>query len=449
MIIMKFGGTSVQDSEAIFRMIEIVRSRLDKKPVIVVSALSKVTDILYKIADAAEEKNEDKAVALVESLRLRHSNLAQELLEGTSLVRDTCLWLDEICDSLISFIKAVCVIGDLSPRSKANIISTGEYLSSTLICFAINAAGLSTGLMDAKKAIITNDDYLKAEPDEDAIRLRVPFEVEKTFAGNDAIITQGFVAGTPKGEITVLGRGGSDYSASLIGMALDAEMVEIWTDVNGVMTADPRLVKKPHSLKKISFEEAAEMAHLGAKVLHPMTIEPAVRKNIPIYVLNSLSPQNKGTGIFKNELIEPGIKAVSCKENILVINIFSPKMIDTSGFLKKVFGVFSDNKVSVDMISTSEANISVTVEPSSNVEKVVEQLSAFADVTVDRDKAQISVIGKNIISKPEIFSSVFSVLKGRQVYMLSQGATFINISIVVDKESCHQVLCDIHEELFK
>lgn len=449
MIVMKFGGTSVQNSEAIFRMIEIVRSRLDKKPVIVVSALSKVTDILYKISDAAEEKNESKAVELVESLRLRHSNLARELLEGTSLVSETCLWLDEICDELIAFIKAVCVIGDLSPRSKARIISTGEYLSSTLICFAINAAGISTGLMDAKKAIITNNDYLKGEPDKETICLKVPFEVNNAFAGNEAVITQGFVAATSKGETTVLGRGGSDYSASLIGMALDAEMVEIWTDVNGVMTADPRLVKRPLSLNKISFEEAAEMAHLGAKVLHPMTIEPAVRKNIPIYVLNSLSPGGKGTGIFNDEKIEPGIKAVSCKDNILVINIFSPRMIDTSGFLNKVFGVFSDNQVSVDMISTSEANISVTVEPSSNVEKVVEQLSAFADVTVDRDKAQISVIGKNIISKPEIFSSVFSVLKGRQVYMLSQGATFINISLVVDKSSCHQVLCDIHDKLFK
>lgn len=448
MIVMKFGGTSVQNSEAVSRMVEIVRSRLEKRPVVVVSALSKVTDLLYKISDAAASKEEALAGELIEGLMQRHIGLAEELLKGTPFLEEAIVRVNEICGALLSFVNAVCVIGDLSPRSKARIISTGEVLSSNIICFALNAAGISTGLVDAKNLITTDDDFLKGEPDKEAICANVPLIAGQAFVGKEALITQGFVASTSKGETTVLGRGGSDYSASLIGMALDAERVEIWTDVNGVMTADPRVVAKPVSLKKISFEEAAEMAHLGAKVLHPMTIEPAIRKNIPIYVLNSLCPEAQGTGIFSEDLIEAGVKAVSCKENILVINIFSTKMINTAGFLNKVFGVFNDNKVSVDMISTSEANISVTVEPSSNVEKVVEELSAFADVTVDSGKAQVSIIGKNIISKPEIYASVFSALKDRKVYMLSQGATFINISLVVDKSFCRQTLCDIHDKLF-
>jgi hypothetical protein len=198
----------------------------------------------------------------------------------------------------------------------------------------------------------------------------VPGVVAEAYEGMDAIITQGFVGVTADGEPTVLGRGGSDYSASLIGMAVDAEKIEIWTDVDGVRTADPRYVPNTKSLEKISFEEAAEMAHFGAKVLHPLTIEPAVKKNIPIYVLNSMNPSGKGTAILRNELIEDGVKSVSFKENIKVINIFSTKMINTSGFLRRVFEIFSESKVSVDLISTSEANISVTVDAAQNVEVV-------------------------------------------------------------------------------
>ena len=264
----------------------------------------------------------------------------------------------------------------------------------------------------------------------------------------DAIITQGFVGVTPDGEPTVLGRGGSDYSASLIGMAIDAERIEIWTDVDGVRTADPRKVQNTKYLEKISFEEAAEMAHFGAKVLHPLTIEPAVKKNIPIYVLNSMNPSGKGTAILRNELIEDGVKSVSFKESIKVINIFSTRMINTSGFLRRVFEIFSESKVSVDLISTSEANISVTVDASQNIDPVVRELSEFADVIVDDDKAQVSVIGKNIVRLNGMLKKTFTPLKKCNVYMISQGASFVNISFVVDREELAEVVQDLHDHLF-
>ena len=251
-----------------------------------------------------------------------------------------------------------------------------------------------------------------------------------------------------KGEQTVLGRGGSDYSASLIGMSIDAERIEIWTDVDGVRTADPRKVQNTKYLEKISFEEAAEMAHFGAKVLHPLTIEPAVKKNIPIYVLNSMNPSGKGTAILRNELIEDGVKSVSFKENIRVINIFSMRMINTSGFLRRVFEIFSENKVSVDLISTSEANISVTVDASEKIEKTVAELSEFADVIVDDDKAQISVIGKNIVRLNGMLKKTFVPLKKCNVYMISQGASFVNISFVVDREELAEVVQELHDHLF-
>ena len=448
MIIMKFGGTSVANFEAITRTIFIIGGKLDQKPVVVVSALSKVTDLLYRISDAAAAGNETETKDLLSQLRQRHVDLAAELLSQSVLKDEAVANVNSICDSLDSIAMAVCSLGELSDRNKAVIISKGEYLSSTIIAHAMNSKGIRTKWVDARDMMVTNKSYLKAEPDMSAIAERVPGVVSQAYEGVDAVITQGFVGVTADGEPTVLGRGGSDYSASLIGLAIDAERIEIWTDVDGVRTADPRSVKNTKYLEKISFEEAAEMAHFGAKVLHPLTIEPAVKKNIPIYVLNSMNPSGKGTAILRNELIEDGVKSVSFKENIKVINIFSTRMINTSGFLRRVFEIFSESKVSVDLISTSEANISVTVDAAQNIDSVVAQLSEFADVIVDDDKSQVSVIGKNIVRLNGMLKKTFTPLKKCNVYMISQGASFVNISFVVDREELADVVQDLHDHLF-
>ena len=450
MIVMKFGGTSVANFEAITRTTFIIGGKLDQKPVVVVSALSKVTDLLYKISDAAASKEETETRDLLKQLRDRHTNLACELLQQSPALCEAALEkVNDICDSLDSLAMAVCAVGELSERNKAKIISNGELLSSTIICHAMNAKGIRTAFVDARKMMITSGSYLKGEPITEEICARVPGIIAEAFNGMDAVITQGFIGSNLEGKQTVLGRGGSDYSASLIGLAIDAERIEIWTDVDGVRTADPRRVPNTKNLEKISFEEAAEMAHFGAKVLHPLTIEPAVKKNIPIYVLNSMNPSGKGTAILCNELIEDGVKSVSFKENIRVINIFSMKMINTSGFLRRVFEIFSENKVSVDLISTSEANISVTVDAAEKIDKVVEQLSEFAEVFVDDDKSQVSVIGKNIVRLNGMLKKTFAPLKRCNVYMISQGASFVNISFVVDREELNEVVCDLHQHLFE
>ena len=448
MIIMKFGGTSVANFEAITRTIFIIGGKLDQKPVVVVSALSKVTDLLYRISDAAASRNEAETKELLSQLRQRHVDLAAELLAQSMMKDEAIVKVNALCDSLDSIAMAVCSLGELSDRNKAIIISNGEYLSSTIIAYAMNSKGIRTKWVDARGMMVTNNSYLKAEPDMSAIVEKVPGVVADAYEGMDAIITQGFVGVTREGEPTVLGRGGSDYSASLIGLAVDAERIEIWTDVDGVRTADPRSVKNTKYLEKISFEEAAEMAHFGAKVLHPLTIEPAVKKNIPIYVLNSMNPSGKGTAILRNELIEDGVKSVSFKENIKVINIFSTRMINTSGFLRRVFEIFSESKVSVDLISTSEANISVTVDASQKIDPVVAELSEFADVIVDDDKSQVSVIGKNIVRLNGMLKKTFTPLKKCNVYMISQGASFVNISFVVDREELTEVVQDLHDHLF-
>ena len=450
MIVMKFGGTSVANFEAITRAIFIVGGRLDQKPVVVVSALSKVTDLLYRISDAAASGDFAETDKLLGELRTRHIDLASELLQQSPMLKEEAVAeVNRICDRLDRLVKAVCAVKELSDRNKAIIISNGELLSSTIICFAMNSKGIRTGFIDAREMMKTSSSYLKGEPVESEILKNVPGIVAEAYKGMDAVITQGFIGSNMEGEQTVLGRGGSDYSASLIGMAIDAEKIEIWTDVDGVRSADPRKVENTRYLEKISFEEAAEMAHFGAKVLHPLTIEPAVKKNIPIYVLNSTNPSGKGTAILRSELIEDGVKSVSFKENIRVINIFSMKMINTSGFLRRVFEIFSENKVSVDLISTSEANISVTVDASERIDRTVEELSEFAEVFVDDDKSQVSVIGKNIVRLNGMLKKTFAPLKRCNVYMISQGASFVNISFVVDREELTDVVKDLHHHLFE
>ncbi len=468
---MKFGGTSVATAQAIRRMISIVRGRLDLRPVIVVSALSKVTDLLYKISDSAASSDFATARAQIAQLRERHLGLARELLtpEATTetnpeakpptatvpnaqtnpeALKKAQTAVTTICDRLESFVEAVCSLGELTDRSKARIISKGEWLSSTIIHHALNAAGITTGFIDARKIIITTGSYLKGEPRNDEICRLAPPAFDEALAGVDTVITQGFIASDGNGRTTVLGRGGSDYSASLLGMALNAERIEIWTDVDGVRTADPRVVPDTRSISRISFEEAAEMAHFGAKVLHPMTIEPAVAKNIPVHVLNSMNPAGEGTAILQGDQIADGVKSVSYKENILLLNIFSTKMINVSGFLQKVFAVFSDHGVSVDLISTSEANISLTMDSTQDITGVIDDLSRFSEVTADYDKAQVSIIGKNIVNLRGLLRDAMASLSGCNVYMISQGASFVNISFVVDKARLGDVVREIHDYLF-
>lgn len=451
MIVMKFGGTSVGGTAPIRNAISIIQEKLDQQPIVVVSAMSKVTDLLYRIASCAANREEAKVTELVEELRNRHIEVAEELMvDSVANMLPAISSVNELCDELERFAKAVSAIGELSPRSQAIIVSHGELLSSTIIGYAMKAQGIDTEWVDARKMIVTDDNnLLKGEPITATIQKTVANTIAPLLEAHKTVITQGFIASTANGCPSILGRGGSDYTASLIGMAMDASAIEIWTDVDGVLTADPRKVANARRLDKISFEEAAEMSHFGAKVLHPMTIEPAVRKNIPIYVLNSLKPSCQGTVILQDTQIADGVKSVSYKEHITVINIFSMKMINTSGFLGKVFKVFSDNGISVDLISTSEANISVTIDDTQETDQLVAHLSEFAEVVMDSGKAQISIVGKNLPATPHLTEKVLGALGGTSTYMISQGATDINLSIVVDRKDMDTTIAAIHHALFQ
>lgn len=450
MIVMKFGGTSVANAEAIRRSIEIVRSRLDKHPIVVVSALAKVTDVLYRIAEATGQGNAQEATSLIEGLRVRHLEVIDELLAGTTIRETADKFLSDVVTELQNLVEAATVLGELTPRIKARIISKGELLSSVIVSCTLNESGISTRWLDARKVLITNDDYMEAEPQIAEIERRAAAEIDQH---NDheykAVVTQGFIGSTEEGDTTVLGRGGGDYSASLIGMAVSAEAIEIWTDVDGVKSADPRRVANTRSIRRISFEEAAEMAHFGAKVLHPLTIVPAVMKDIPVFVLNSLNPDNPGTEIVKYDVVDAGVKSLSFKEDILLMNIFSPRMINISGFLMKIFDIFAQYKVSVDLISTSEANISLTIDSPACIDSLCRSLSEIAEVKVYADKSQLSIIGKNVVKQRGLISWAMSSLKHTSVYMISQAASSDNISFVIDRENLDEVLQEFHNYLFE
>ena len=278
MIVMKFGGTSVQDEEAIRRVISIVRGRLSQHPLVVVSALAKVTRLLGEIASEAESQHEEKVKELLLQLSERHFGLAKALLSSSPGLLDECLGdVRKHIQGLETFVGGVCQIGELSPRSHARVISMGEILSSTIISYAFNAEGISCKWIDARRMVTTDDNYLNARPDMSVTEANVKRIIGLESNGTDIILTQGFVASTAAGATSVLGFEGSDYSAAIFGMALEAERVEIWTDVDGIRTTDPRLLDGTKKIDAISYEEAAEMAAMGARVLHPLTIEQGRR----------------------------------------------------------------------------------------------------------------------------------------------------------------------------
>lgn len=445
MIVLKFGGTSVGSAGNARNVVEIVRSRLDRKPVVVVSALSGVTDVLYRIAGG---ENVAQNIAF---LRKRHLSLLEELVPEGILRDGVNEKLQMILDSVES-----SAVGGISERGKAYIISSGELMSSTIMAAALCASGIATAWADARGLIIASGDPMKAQPELEEINERVPQEIGEAFAQTgggispDAVITQGFICASASGKSAVLGRGGSDYSASLIGAALNAEAVEIWTDVDGVRTADPRRVPTTKCLRRISYEEAAEMAHFGAKVLHPLTLEPAKTLNIPVYVLNTANPDGECTVILNHEQVHSPVKSVSYKVDILVISMRSKLSIDTSGFIKKIFDVFSENRIDVDLVSTNNAWISVTVDASQKyIDKALERIGEFADVLTDDRKSQISAIGSNATVMSSILKMTFAPLRDSKIYMISPGASSVNISFVVDRERLNEILCQTHKYLIE
>ncbi len=444
MLVLKFGGTSVQNNERMDRSLSIAVSQLNKAPVMVASAMSKITDSLQEIAFRAGEGKRKEAEKILRSIEERHFETARGFLTGENL-KNCNEKLKSILEELQSIIVGLSILKQWTKRTNDAILSFGERLSTTILYYRALEQGINAELIDAREIIKTDDNFTGARPIEDLTNQRIN---ELVKPGREKlIITQGFIASTVDGITTTLGRGGSDYTATIIGAALGAEEVQIWTDVTGIMTCDPRVVPEAKTLPEISYREAQELAYFGAKVIHPSTIQPAVERGIPVVVKNTGDPEAAGTRIVDKE-DGKGIKAIAFKSGITVVNIVSSRMLLAYGFLRKIFEIFEKHRTSVDLISTSEVSVSMTLDDTSELEGIVKDLSGIGTVNVEENNTIISLVGSKIWRNPEVLSDVFMTLKEIPVRMVSLGSSEVNLSFVVPDEMAKDTVKLLHRKFF-
>jgi aspartate kinase len=439
MIVMKFGGSSVAGAERIARVVEIVRARRGRKPVLVVSAFRGVTDELLALAREALDGN----LVRLDAVALRHREAAREL--GVDPAP-----LEPLLEELKALARGIALIRELTPRTLDRAASFGERLSARLIAAAFTKAGINARGVDAFDAgLITDDRFGGAVPLPEADEA-----LRRAFAKfSELPVVTGFVGRTRGGEITTLGRNGSDYSATILGAALGAEEVEIWSDTDGVMTADPRAVPTARPLGVLSFAEACELAWYGGKVLHPHTLVPAMKKDIPVRVLNTFKPEHPGTAILAHPKEEPGtgpLKSIAFKRGQLIVSASSPRMTSGPGFLSRIFAAFARHEIDVDMIATSEVAVSATTGGERGVERAAAELSSEFEMTVERGLTVICAVGDGIQSRPGVAADVFSAVgaAGVNVRMISQGASRNNVAFVVDDADAEKAVRALHERFF-
>ncbi|HEX4487198.1 MAG TPA: lysine-sensitive aspartokinase 3 [Terriglobales bacterium] len=448
MIVMKFGGTSVQDAEAINRAAKIVEERLPQKPVVVVSAMSKVTDQLLNMARAAGSGDRDTAIKLCRQLQERHYNTAGELL-GTGVFTDFHSDLAAHFESLEELLRGIVAVGELTPRTTDLIAAYGEILSSNVVTAAFAARGLDSALVDSRQCIVTDSTHTRATPLFDETNERLQAKVAPLVAAGKVPVMGGFIGANKAGTTTTIGRGGSDFSAAIVGAGLNAERIEIWTDVDGMMTTDPNLCPDAKRIKVISFDEAAELAYFGAKVLHPATVLPAVQKNIPVYILNSRNPTCEGTRISARAPQSKNFfKAIAAKKRITIIDVAAPRMLLAHGFLKSIFDAFDRHRIAIDVVSTSEVSVSLTVDSNESIPALAADLSKLADVKYEGRKAIVCLVGENLRETPGITARVFAELTDVKIRMISQGASEINLTFVIEEEAVPDVVRRLHKAFF-
>lgn len=447
MIVMKFGGTSVEDAAAIERVGGIVRGRLRHRPVVVVSAMSKVTDQLHTMARAASGGDVDSALSLSRSMRDRHQVAASRLLPRRDYEQFR-LGLAAHFDQLDQLLRGIAAVGELSPRTTDYVLSFGEVLSSTIVSAGFAALGINAILVDSRECIVTDAQHTHAVPQFDETNRRLQARLQPLLEEGRVPVMGGFIAATAEGVTSTIGRGGSDFSAAIVGAALEATRIEIWTDVDGMKTTDPNLCSEARRLAEVSFDEAAEMAFFGAKVLHPATVLPAMQSNIPVFVLNSRNPRSPGTCVrARARRSRTAIKAIAVKKNMAIVTVKAPRMLEQHGYLHDVFQVFKRYQVTVDTVSTSEVSVSLTVDSKLDLSHVAEDLRAIADVEIEPEKAIICVIGDNLRGTPGTLARVFGAIADINVRMVSQGASEINISFVIEEKDVPEAVRRLHRLL--
>ena len=438
MIIMKFGGTSVGNAERIANVANIIKNNLGKKPVIVVSAVTKMTDALIRLANECAQGKGDETLELIKKT---HYDILEKLQLDKILIENDVQEIEELAIKTKSS-------GRIDNKTLDLFQSFGERISSKIVAAELNKIGVNAkAVISWELGFLTDSEFGDAEP------LKVTYHNLKSKISELKVVPviTGFIGKTEHGEITTLGRGGSDYTAAIIGASIDASEIQIWTDVNGIMSADPKIVKRSKTLETVSFAEASELAYFGAKVLHPKAILPAMKKNIPVKVLNTFNPEAQGTTILnKANQSREIVKAIACKKNITLINVESTRMLGAHGFLAKLFSIFSNYRKSIDVISTSEVSVSLTVDDDKNLQNIIGDLKEIANVETVGNKAIICVVGEGMRNTPGISGRTFIALgkNGINVEMISQGASEINITFIVDGKDSDKAVQILHDEYF-
>jgi aspartate kinase len=452
LVVMKFGGTSVEDPAAINRTAAIVAGRvaLGKTPIVVVSAMAKVTDQLLRAAACSAQGDKCGALAISSRLRSRHRDTACLLVknqeDGVALQK----LIDEKFDSLDEILRGLAAILELTPRISDLIVSYGERVSSRIVAAAFRERSIDAFHVDAREIILTDSQYQKAVPIDTAIEKRAHEKLLPLVSAGQVPVMGGFIASNEAGITTTLGRGGSDFTGALIGGAMNAEAIEIWTDVDGIMTTDPRVCPDALRVKVISFEEAAELAYFGAKVLHPATILPAVKKNIPVLVLNSRNATCEGTRITSlAPHCKSPFKCIAVKKKLSIIDVVASRMLMSHGYLKEIFTIFDKHQCPVDMVSTSEVSVSLTVDSNDKLPLIAADLSKLADVKYEGKKALVCMVGEDIRGQHGIAAQVFNAVRHVNVRMISQGASEINMSFMIEEDDAEEAVRSLHAAFFQ
>jgi aspartate kinase len=449
-LVLKFGGTSVADADAFRRVSEIVKGARDRgmRPVVVTSAMSGVTDGLLGTVRNAIHSDLTSAQQELSAIIERHREASCGLLGAAQRLEFEPV-LDDTAVSLEQLLRVVRHHPGTREALQDEIVSQGERLSSRLLALAFREAGLSGCWIDARECVRTDATHTRAAPLRGPTDACTRDKVLPCVAEGHVPVLGGFIGSTMEGATTTLGRGGSDFTAALVGAALRSSEIEIWTDVNGFLTADPRVVPEARTIGHLSYAEAAELAYFGAKVLHPRTIQPAVELGLPVRICNSRQPDAPGTIIDgRHEAIPQTIKAIAHKRGITVVQVSSARMLGAYGFLRALFEVFDRHRTPVDMVATSEVSVSLTVEDTWALPAIMEDLAKLGDVQQESGYAIVCVVGEGLRSTPGVAARVFGSLKGVNIFMISQGASTTNLTFVVPDESVHDAVKQLHGTFF-
>jgi aspartate kinase len=447
-IVQKFGGTSLEDAAALERLCRIVERSRAECPVVVVSAMGDTTDRLVEALELAAAGEETRALTGLSRVQRDTERVLRDFFgtDSPTVEEDVAPFFHE----LARMARAVAVLRSAPAAGRDHFLAHGEMIAGAVVARALAAISLPAVRLDSRELVVTDDRFGRAQPDLQETELRVRERVAPLCALGDIPVAAGYIGSSHAGATTTLGRGGSDYTAALFGAALGAEAVEIWTDVDGMMTADPRVVPSARPIEAISFEEASELAYFGARVLHPLTLAPAIEKGIPVRVKNSRRPDFPGTEIRASAGSEGrGVRSIAFKKGIATVDVVTSRMLMASGFLRTLFDVFARWETPVDMVSTSEISVSVTVDDLSRLPEVRRDLERLAQVEVARDRALVCLVGQDLKFTPGVAARVFRTIEDVNVLMISQGASRRNISFVVEERDVEAVVRRLHREFFE